>query len=125
MKIKYVILLLTVLLAVSCTEDPFDIVPYGRTPNHLKIDKPQGIKLDQYIVRENININLKSTQSISTRIKIFDIQDRLVSQEKLRVVEGDNILKVFVNALPKSSYTILVEDQAGNIIGTELFSLTK
>tara|TARA_S200002703_G_scaffold159687_1_gene174092 strand:- start:97 stop:474 length:378 start_codon:yes stop_codon:yes gene_type:complete len=125
MKIKYLVLFLTLILAISCSEDPFLENPYGDIPENLVVETPQGIRLENYIVSDDIKINLKSTTSISTRIKILDIQDRLISQEKISIFEGDNILKVYVKAMPKSSYTIKVEDQTGNVIGKEIFSLIK
>lgn len=125
MKLRYLVLLLTLVLALACSEDPFLEGPYGVIPDNLEVKTAQGIRLEKYIVEDDIKINLKSTTTISSRIKILDIQDRLVSQEKIRILEGNNLLKIYVKALPKSSYTLKVEDQTGNVIGTEIFSLIK
>ena len=55
-------------------------------------------------------------------IKILDIANRVVSKETMNVVAGDNILKVYTTALPKSAYRIALYDSNGNILGITDFN---
>lgn len=123
--LKTVLLVLTFLLAISCERDIIEIEPYSEIPEVLKINDIQGIRLERYIVKEDVSINLKSPSTIVSRIKIKDIEDRLVSQEQIKLIQGNNLLKIYVKSLPLSSYTIEVEDKTGRVVGTEIFSLIK
>jgi len=99
--------------------------PYGEIPDILKVSYPQGIRLEKYIVKDDIRINLKSPERGISRIRIKDIQDRTISQEQLNIIKGNNLLKIYVRALPKDSYTIEAVDETGNLIGRDIFSLIK
>lgn len=123
--LKKVLLVLTFLLAISCERDIIEIEPYSEIPEVLKINDIQGIRLERYIVKEDVSINLKSPSTVVSRIKIKDIEDRLVSQEQIKLIQGNNLLKIYVKSLPLSSYTIEVEDKTGRVVGTEIFSLIK
>ena len=47
---------------------------------------------------------------------------RIEKAERIRIEDGDNILNVYVSALPKSSYTIQLHKDNNELIGKELFS---
>ncbi len=72
----------------------------------LKITNSVGIKLQSPFVTTEVLMNVKLETAGTVTIKIFDISNRVVSKETVNVVAGDNILKVYTNALPTSAYRI-------------------
>ena len=62
-------------------------------------------------------MNVKLQYSGTYRIKIKDISGELISQEKINGEEGNNLLKVYVSTLPKSSYTLLLTDYNHQVLG--------
>ena len=62
-----------------------------------------GIKLENTIVSDRVSMNVKLPEFGTYRIKIrHGLNNELISQERLEVKEGDNILKVYVASLEKS-----------------------
>lgn len=109
-------------LVTSCMKDElYEPVPYKVTED-LAIDDISGIRLQSYVVEEEVSMNIKLPVTGSYRIKILDITNTTISQEIIEGTTGDNILKLYVKALPVSSYTILVTDMNDNYIGRDLFS---
>lgn len=121
---KKILGLLTLLLLVtSCAEEiDYEPVPTDIVPENLAIEQYSGIRLQSYIVEEEVNINIKLPLDSKYRVKILDIESQVISQEKIDGKQGDNLLKIYVNSLPKSSFTIQVEDLQKNVIGVDLFS---
>ena len=111
-------------LFLACTPD-YDIEPqpYSFIPEALQIIEPTGIKLENYVVEGQVDINVKLPQDGDYRIKIKDITGKLVSQEKLTAKQGDNILKIYVNALPVSSYTVELLNTSNVLLGKQLFAM--
>jgi len=107
----------------ACTRDEF-YSPYALAyiSEDLHISQPSGIALEDYIVVEEVAINVKLVQDQTVRVKIRDIEGTTVSQEQIKVYEGNNILKVYVKALPKSSYTVEVLDLGGGVIGSQILA---
>jgi len=112
---------LIALVLLACAQEPVHIDKVI-VPEVLEISQLQGIKLESYIVNEQVSINAKTITGGYYRIKIFDFSNRLVSQERIKIEDGDNILNVYVSALPKSSYTIQLHKDNNELIGKELFS---
>ena len=107
---------------VSCVKDDIlEPIPYT-VSEELKINEVSGIRLQNYIVEEQVNINIKLPIAGTYRIKLVDISNTTVSQEKIEGAKGDNLLKIYVKALPSSSYTVLVVDENDTLIGKDLFS---
>lgn len=120
---KKVLVLLGLLFVVSCYQDDIiEVYPNQIIPQNLEIYDKSGIKLENYIVEEEVRINVKLLTTSTYRIKILDIGNTIISQEKIEANEGDNLLKVYVKALPQSSFTIIVEDIDGNEVGQSIFS---
>lgn len=121
---KKILGILTLLLLVtSCAEEiDYEPVPTDIVPENLAIEQYSGIRLQSYIVEEEVNINIKLPLDSKYRVKILDIESQVISQEKIDGKQGDNLLKIYVNSLPKSSFTIQVEDLQKNVIGVDLFS---
>ena len=109
---------LIVILFFSCQKD---ITTFTYVPDSLEIVEPSGIKLQSYIVSDKVQVNVKLPTNGKYRIKIFDFTNKLVSQEILNGDKGDNILNVYVNALPPSSYTVALYN-GDLLIGKEYFT---
>ena len=123
---KNLISLLTLLTLVSCARDVEDAaIPVLEVPERLVIDDLQGIRLGSLIVSQQVNINTKLPEAGMYRIKIYDFSGKLVNQEKLKGVKGDNILNIYVSSLPKSSYTVELRTMDNELIGRELFSVIR
>jgi hypothetical protein len=123
---KNLISLLILLTLVSCARDIEDTAaPVLEVPERLVIDDLQGIRLGSLIVSQQVNINTKLPEAGMYRIKIYDFSGKLVNQEKLKGVKGDNILNIYVSSLPKSSYTVELRTMDNELIGRELFSVIR
>jgi hypothetical protein len=114
--------LLAIILSCSHEESILDIPAPLPTVDALEIKEAQGLKLESYIVERQVKINTKLSTSGTHRIKIYDFTGNLVSQEKIQGKEGDNLLNIYVSALPKGSYTVKLQTIDNRDIGTELFS---
>ena len=88
----------------------------------LKITNSVGIKLQNPFVTTEVLMNVKSRTSGTVIIKIFDIANRVVSKETVDVNAGDNILKVYTNALPSSAYRIALFDLNNKQLGITDFN---
>jgi len=106
------------ILFFSCSKE---YEPLTYVPETLQIYSVEGIKLQNYIVSDKVQINAKLPEDGQYRIKIFDFSNKLVSQEILNGSKGDNILNVYVNALPQSSYTVALYN-GDLLIGKEYFT---
>lgn len=112
------------ILATKCTSDRYEFVDYTYVPERLVIEETQGIRLENYVVDNQVDINVKLPVDGTYRIKIVDISGKMVSQEKITAKKGDNILKIYVNALPVSSYEVqLLDDETNMLLGKELFAM--
>ena len=118
---KYVIAILLA-TAFSCTQDTIEDAQI--LPNEsLAINLEQGIKLESYIVTNDVSMNLKVSKSGSYVIVVRDIDGDVVSKEAIDLRLGSNIHKLYVKVLPKSSYAVELIDSSNNLIGTEIFSM--
>lgn len=120
---KKLITLLSIVFLISCTPDPYDIVVVVDEPTEaLYIGEASGLKLENYIVDSQVNINTKFEEDGTYRIKLYNFNNELVSQEKIKASKGDNLLKIYVSALPKESYIVKLQTINHQDIGTQLFS---
>jgi len=121
---KKLLTLVITLLVVSCMKDDLQyITPYTVVPESLVISEQSGIKLTNYLVSDEVSINVKLPTEGTYRIKIRDISNKVVSQEKLHGDQGDNILKIYVRTLPISSYTVELLTDNNKIIGRQVFGI--
>lgn len=118
---KLSLLLLGLLFLVGCRKDPF-VYPPIEVSENLKITNSVGIKLESQFVTSEVSMNIKTETSQTVTIKIFDIANRVVSKSTSNVKMGDNILKVYTSALPRSAYRIGLYDDAGNLLGITDFN---
>lgn len=103
-----------------------DIVPTPQSVSEeLKMTSSVGIKLQTAFVTSEVAMNVKTETAGSVTVKIFDIANRVVSKETMNVIAGDNLLKVYTNALPSSAYRIGLFDSNGKQLGITDFNKIK
>jgi len=119
---KKLLTLLVLLTLTSCMKDDImEPVFVSEVPEALLIDELVGIKLESVIVSSEVRMNVKLPNNGTYRVKIRDIDNSLISQEKLTAQEGDNILSVYTSSLDKSSFTLELTDVNHNVIGRTVF----
>jgi hypothetical protein len=120
MKNLFLLIFVTIVL-VGCSKE--DILPTPQAVSEdLKITNSIGIKLQTAFVTSEVAMNVKSEVAQTATIKIFDIANRVVSKEVVNISAGDNILKVYTNALPSSGYRIGLYDANGRQLGITDFN---
>jgi hypothetical protein len=108
-------------ILVGCYKE--DIAPTPQSISEdLKMTNSVGIKLQTVFVTSEVAMNVKTETAGSVTVKIFDIANRVVSKETMNVVAGDNLLKVYTNALPSSAYRIGLFDSNGKQLGITDFN---
>lgn len=112
---------LMTLVLLSCKKT-MDTAMVNTIPSELAINSVSGIKLETPFVTSQVSMNVKSEVSQTVTIKIFDISNRVVSKSTSDVKLGDNVLKVYTNALPSSAYRIALFDANGNQLGITDFN---
>ena len=118
------LLTITILLLTltGCMKDeiiePINLV---EVPESLVIEDLQGLKLESTIVSSEVRMNVKLPYTGEYRIKIRDISNQLISQEKIDGNEGDNLLKVYVSSLDRDGYMIELTDNNHDVIGRTSF----
>tara|TARA_A200000159_G_scaffold143452_1_gene147653 strand:+ start:503 stop:874 length:372 start_codon:yes stop_codon:yes gene_type:complete len=119
---KKLLTLLVLLTLTSCMKDDImEPVFVSEVPDALLMDELVGIKLENTIVSSEVRMNVKLPNDGTYRVKIRDIDNSLISQEKLTAQEGDNILSVYTSSLDKSSFTLELTDVNHNVIGRTVF----
>lgn len=109
------------LILTGCTKDIEFIGPVSEVPESLKIENIMGVKLESVFVSGKVSMNVKLPEDGIYRIKIRDIDNTLISQEKINAQQGDNILSVYTNSLEKSSYTIELTTDEHGVLGRAVF----
>lgn len=115
--------LLILLLFISCSETIYIENPIQEVPESLFMPQPTGLKLESYIVKDKVRINTKLPSDGKYRIKILDFSNKIINQEIITGKEGDNILNIYVNSLPVSSYTVELYTNTNSFIGRQTFSM--
>lgn len=118
-------LLLVLLCSIALSACRKLDIPISQPPvmaESLKITNSVGLKLQSPFVTTEVLMNVKLETASTVTIKIFDISNRVVSKETVSVVAGDNILKVYTNALPPSAYRIALYDASNNQLGITDFN---
>jgi len=121
---KKLLLFTLSLLVLSCAKDlDYDVVEYTIVPEKLVIAEDAGLRLASNIVHGNVDINVKLPSAGTYRIRVLDLTNRIVSQDKIQAPKGDNILKVYVSTLPDESYTVELLTNEGDLIGKDVFAI--
>ena len=113
---------LVTLLALSCRKIDLPAPVAQELPSELKISNSVGIKLQTVFVTSEVAMNVKSDIAQTVTIRIFDIANKVVSKSTSDVRVGDNVLKVYTNALPSSAYRIGIYDSNGKQLGITDFN---
>ena len=122
---KKLLSILVLFLILGCAQDEEIIVidENQEVPEALFIEDLVGVKLASSIVSDRVAMNVKLPSDGVYRVKIrHSMTNELISQERLNGKEGDNILKVYVNTLEKSSYKLELTKENHTIVGVTLFS---
>jgi hypothetical protein len=124
-KMKKILLMVFVsTILTGCYKN--DIVPTPQSVSEeLKMTSSVGIKLQTAFVTSEVAMNVKTETAGLVTVKIFDIANRVVSKETMNVIAGDNLLKVYTNALPSSAYRIGLFDSNGKQLGITDFNKIK
>ena len=117
---KIILLVLVSTILTGCYKD--DILLPAPISEDLKMTNSVGIKMQSAFVTSEVAMNIKIETSGSVTVKIFDISNRVVSKETMNVIAGDNILKVYTNALPSSAYRIGLFDSNNKQLGITDFN---
>ena len=100
-----------------------DIIPTPQSVSEeLKMTSSVGIKLQTAFVTSEVAMNVKTETAGTVTVRIFDIANRVVSKETMNVIAGDNVLKVYTNALPSSAYRIGLFDSNNKQLGITDFN---
>ena len=118
-KILSMVIISTIL--TGCYKEDMTPTPQSVSED-LKITSSVGIKLQTPFVTSEVAMNVKTETAGSVTVKIFDIANRVVSKENMNVVAGNNVLKVYTNALPSSAYRIGLFDASGKLLGITDFN---
>lgn len=117
---KKLVFIFSLVLLLGCSQEDIKIKEISiAVPEALQVKQSVGIKTESTIVTEEVKMNVKLPYSGQYRVKLRDIEGKLVSQELILANAGDNLLKVYVATLPKSSYKIELADIDHTVLGTE------
>ena len=121
---KKLLLFILSVLVLSCAKDlDYDVVEYTIVPEKLVIAEDAGLRLASNIVHGNVDINVKLPSAGTYRIRVLDLTNRIISQDKIQAPKGDNILKVYVSTLPDQSYTVELLTLEGASLGRDVFAI--
>jgi len=81
-----------------------------------------GIKVETPFVKEEVAMNVKAETAGKYIVKILNIENKSVSKEEVDIKAGNNVLKIYANALPSSAYRIALFDMEGNALGVADFN---
>ena len=115
--------LLILFLFISCSDTIYIERPTQEVPETLFMSQAVGLKLESYIVEDKVRINTKLPRDGKYRIKILDFSNTIINQEIITGKEGDNILNIYVNSMPVSSYTVELYTNTNDFIGRQTFSM--
>ena len=118
------ILALLTLIVFSCTPDyDVEFISYTNVPEDLQILESSGIKLRSNVVNNEVDINVKLPSDGTYKIKLIDLTNNTISQEKITANQGDNVLKIYVKRLPVSSYKVKLLTEDNLLLGSEIFAI--
>ena len=120
---KKIILGLAIIATLVSCQNEESLLP---TPNEvtekLQIVGNVGIKVETPFVKEEVAMNVKAETAGTYVVKILNIANKSVSKEEVTIKAGNNLLKIYTNALPSSAYRIGLFDMNGNLLGIADFN---
>lgn len=115
-------LLVMICLVASCTNEDLFLPPVTEVSEKLQIVGNVGIKVETPFVKEQVAMNVKAESAGTYIVKILNIANKSVSKEEVKLIAGNNLLKIYANALPSSAYRIGLFDLEGNLLGIADFN---
>ena len=115
-------LLVMICLVASCTNEDLLLPPVTEVSEKLQIVGNVGIKVETPFVKEQVAMNVKAESAGTYIVKILNIANKSVSKEEVKLTAGNNLLKIYANALPSSAYRIGLFDLEGNLLGIADFN---
>jgi nitrous oxide reductase accessory protein NosL len=119
---KIVASILAIGLLVSCQNEELLVPNPTEVTEKLQIVGNVGIKVETPFVKEEVAMNVKAETAGKYIVKILNIANKSVSKEEVTIKAGDNLLKIYANALPSSAYRIGLFDMNGNLLGIADFN---
>ena len=107
---------------VSCQNEEALLPTPTEVTEKLQIVGNVGIKVETPFVKEEVAMNVKAETAGTYVVKILNIANKSVSKEEVTIKAGNNLLKIYANALPSSAYRIGLFDMNGNLLGIADFN---
>jgi hypothetical protein len=119
---KIVASILAIALLASCANEDLLVPTTTEVSEKLQIVGNLGIKVETPFVKEEVAMNVKAVTAGKYIVKILNIANKSVSKEEVTLKAGNNLLKIYANALPSSAYRIGLFDLEGNLLGIADFN---
>ena len=119
---KIVTSILAIGLLVSCQKEDLLVPTPTEVTEKLQIVGNMGIKVETPFVKEEVAMNVKAETAGKYIVKILNIENKSVSKEEVNIKAGNNVLKIYANALPSSAYRIALFDLNGHALGIADFN---
>jgi hypothetical protein len=120
---KKIILGLSIIATlVSCQNEEALLPNTTQVTEKLQIVGNMGIKIETPFVKDEVAMNVKAETAGTYVVKILNIANKSISKEEVTIKAGDNLLKIYANALPSSAYRIGLFDMQGNLLGITDFN---
>jgi hypothetical protein len=115
-------LLVMICIVASCANEDLLVPTTTEVTEKLQIVGNVGIKVETPFVKEQVAMNVKAESAGTYIVKILNIANKSVSKEEVTLSAGNNLLKIYANALPSSAYRIGLFDMSGNLLGIADFN---
>jgi hypothetical protein len=119
---KIILGLAIIATLVSCQNEEALLPNTTQVTEKLQIVGNMGIKVETPFVKDEVAMNVKAETAGTYVVKILNIANKSVSKEEVTIKAGDNLLKIYANALPSSAYRIGLFDMNGNLLGIADFN---
>jgi hypothetical protein len=119
---KIIGLLIMIFAVTSCTTEDLLVPAPTEVTEKLQIVGNVGIKVETPFVKQEVAMNVKAVTAGTYLVKILNIANKSVSKEEVTLKAGNNLLKIYTNALPSSAYRIGLFDLEGNLLGIADFN---
>jgi nitrous oxide reductase accessory protein NosL len=119
---KIILGLAIIATLVSCQNEEALLPTPTEVTEKLQIVGNMGIKVETPFVKEEVAMNVKAETAGTYVVKILNIANKSVSKEEVTIKAGNNVLKIYANALPSSAYRIGLFDMNGNLLGVADFN---
>ena len=119
---KIILGLAIIATLISCQNEEALLPTPTEVTEKLQIVGNMGIKVETPFVKDEVAMNVKAETAGTYVVKILNIANKSVSKEEVTIKAGDNLLKIYANALPSSAYRIGLFDMQGNLLGITDFN---